>query len=97
MKRESIKTIVATSFFSGVIIMFVLMYWLTGPHYAYSQSIEILQTEGYVYFNNGVLMYSAEQPELNNRELEALTKLSTVYVIQLDLPAYFELDTSSNE
>ena len=96
MKNEelNIKTIVATSFFSGIIIMFVVMYWLTGPHYAYSQSMDVLQTKGYTYLSDGVLMYSSQNNVLSNQELESLTKMSTIYIIELNIPSYFELDNT---
>lgn len=97
MKNQgsNIKTIVGTSFFSGLIIMFVVMYWLTGPHYAYSQSMDILQTKGYTFLQDGVLMYSTQNNVLSNEELESLTKLSTIYVIEIDMPSYFEMNADN--
>jgi len=90
--QESTRSIVATSFFTGIIIMFVITYWLTGPHYAYSESMEILQSTGSTHLTNGSLIYCTENTELTRQELKALAKLSTIYVIDISMPSYLNIN-----
>lgn len=89
--KNNTKSIVGTSFFTGVILMTVIMYIMTGSHSSYSSSMEMLSKHGMVTIIDGTLYYAADS-DVTRMELQALAKMSDVYAIELDIIELNDLD-----
>jgi len=89
MDNNNTFNIVGTSFFVGVILAAGITFYLTMPHYGYSQSMEILTKHGMATVVDGTLYYTADG-RMSRMEVHALAKMSDVYAIEIDIVSFDE-------